>query len=226
MFTFRRTLQGLLLIAILIGIAVMIDSGLFSDLLGKEWIDGEIRDNGFNGGMLFVVIAALSASMGLPRQVVAFMAGYGFGFSLGVALAMLAIVSACVLSFGYGRLGSIMFSSVQLPQRMQQLARFIKDHTFTSTIMIRLLPLGGNLLVNLTAGAMRIPGVPFFAGSILGYIPQTLVFVLIGSGVQVDQGQRISLGVILFVISTLLGMKLYRSYQARLTAAAAVAPGH
>lgn len=226
MFTFRRILQGLLLIAILIGIAVLIESGLFSDLLIKEWIDKEIRDNGLNGKLLFVAIAALFASVGLPRQVVAFMAGYGFGLSLGVVLAMLAIVSACILSFGYGRLGSIIFSSVRLPQRMQQLAIFIKDHTFTSTIMIRLLPLGGNLLVNLTAGAMRIPRVPFFFGSFLGYIPQTLVFTLIGSGVQVDQGQRIGLGVVLFVISTLLGVKLYRRYQARLRAAAGVAPGY
>lgn len=225
MFTFRRILQGLILIALLIGFAFLVDSGRFSDLLGKDWIDGQIRDNGFNGRLLFVVIAALFASVGLPRQIVAFLAGYGFGFSLGVGLAMLAIVSACTLSFGYGRLGSVIFSSVQMPQRMQRLAGFIKDNTFTSTLMIRLLPLGGNLLVNLTAGAVRVPGVPFFAGSILGYIPQTLVFVLIGSGVQVDHGQRIGVGVVLFVISTLLGVKLYRRYRVRLGAAANVGPG-
>ncbi len=226
MFTFRQILQGLILIAILIGIALLLESGQFSELFDKEWMDGEIRGHGLNGTLLFVMIAALLASVGLPRQIVAFMAGYGFGFSEGAGLAMLAVVSACALSFGYGRLGSVIFSSVQMPQRMQRLAGFIKDNTFTSTVMIRLLPLGGNLLVNLTAGAVRAPGVPFFSGSMLGYIPQTLVFALIGSGVQVDHSQRIGLGVVLFVVSTLLGVKLYRRYRARLSAAAEVAPDY
>jgi len=97
---------------------------------------------------------------------------------------------------------------------MQQLAGFIKDHTFTSTIMIRLLPAGSNLLVNLTAGAIRVRGIHFFSGSLLGYIPQTLIFALIGSGVHVDPRQRIGLGVALFIVSVLLGMQLYRRYRA------------
>jgi len=34
--------------------------------------------------------------------------------------------SACGLSFGYGRLGSVIFSSMHMPQRMQRPAEFIK----------------------------------------------------------------------------------------------------
>lgn len=218
MFTFRRILKGLLLIAGLITLVMLIDSGRLSTVLDKEWIDSEIRGQGLQGQFLFVAIAALLASFGLPRQVVAFMAGYGFGFSSGVLLAMLAIVSACVMSFSYGYLGSLVFTPAKIPLRMQYMAAFIKDHTFVSTLMIRLLPAGSNLLVNLTAGAMRIRRVPFFSGTLLGYIPQTLVFTLIGSGVHVDPGQRIGLGVVLFVLSALLGAQLYRKYRERIRA--------
>jgi uncharacterized membrane protein YdjX (TVP38/TMEM64 family) len=203
------------MIVVLIAIAWLIDSGYFSGVLDKGWIDSEIRGQGVRGKILFVVIAVLIASVGLPRQVVAFLAGYGFGFSSGVGLALLAIISACALSFCYGYLGSVIFSSAKMPRRMQRLAGFIKDNTFTSTIMIRLLPAGSNLLMNLTAGAIRVRRIPFFSGSALGYIPQTLVFTLIGSGVHVDPGQRISLGVVLFLMSTLLGVYLYRRYRER-----------
>ena len=203
------------MIVALIAIAWLINSGHFSTLLDKGWIDREIRGQGVRGEMLFVGIAVLFASFGLPRQVVAFMAGYGFGFSSGVGLALLAIISACALSFSYGYLGSVIFSSAKMPLRMQRLAGFIKDNTFTSTLMIRLLPAGSNLLMNLTAGAIRVRRIPFFSGSLLGYIPQTLIFTLIGSGVNVDPGQRISLGVVLFLLSALLGVYLYRRYRKR-----------
>jgi uncharacterized membrane protein YdjX (TVP38/TMEM64 family) len=215
MLTFRRILQGLILIAILIGIALLVESGRFSDFLNKDWIDNEVRGQGVNGKLAFMAIAAMFASVGLPRQVVAFMAGYGFGFSEGAGLALVAIITACILGFCYGHLGSILFKPAKMPQRMQQTAEFIKDHTFTSTIIIRLLPAGSNLLVNLAAGAMRVRGIPFFSGSLLGYIPQTLVFALIGSGVHVDPRQRIGLGVALFIVSALLGVQLYRRYRAR-----------
>ncbi len=215
MFTFRRIVKGLLLIAGLIILVVLIDSGNLSAVLDKDWIDSEIRGQGLQGKVLFVVFAASLASFGLPRQIVAFMAGYGFGFSSGAVLAMLAIVAACVMSFTYGYLGSVIFSSAKLPLRMQRMAAFIKDNTFTSVLMIRLLPAGSNLLVNLTAGAMRIQRLAFFSGTALGYIPQTLIFTLIGSGVHVDPGQRIGVGVVLFILSALLGAQLYRRYRER-----------
>ena len=219
MFTFRRIIKGLLLIAGLVILVMLIDAGKLSAVIDKEWIDAEIRGQGVQGKLLFFAIAGLIASFGLPRQVVAFMAGYGFGFSGGVVLALLTIISACVLSFCYGYLASLIFKPSKVPLRMQRMAAFIRDNTFVSTLMMRLLPAGSNLLVNLTAGAMRIRRLPFFAGSLLGYIPQTLIFTLIGSGVHVDPGQRIGLGSVLFILSALLGVYLYRRYRQRMHAA-------
>jgi uncharacterized membrane protein YdjX (TVP38/TMEM64 family) len=54
---------------------------------------------------------------------------------------------------------------------------------------------------------------PFFTGSALGYIPQTLIFALIGSGINLDPTLRISVGVALFILSGVLGVYLYRRYR-------------
>jgi uncharacterized membrane protein YdjX (TVP38/TMEM64 family) len=53
-------------------------------------------------------------------------------------------------------------------------------------------------------------GRAFILGSGVGYIPQTAVFALVGSGISVDPGWRIGLGAVLFLVSGALGIYLYR----------------
>ena len=81
------------------------------------------------------------------------------------------------------------------------------------TLLIRLLPLGNNLVTNLAAGVSSVKATPFFLGSTIGYLPQTLVFSLVGSGISVDQELRIAISIFLFVISGLIGVSLYRKYR-------------
>jgi uncharacterized membrane protein YdjX (TVP38/TMEM64 family) len=218
---YRRLLKGLLLMALLVAAGWLLQSGAFGVLPDKAWVDGEIRNQGMAGQLGFIGIAALFASLGLPRQVVAFLGGYAFGFVSGTLLAMLAVLVACVMSFGYGRVARHFLGVSGVPERFRRVASFVHDHTFTTTLVIRLLPAGSNLLLNLAAGLGGIRALPFFAGSALGYVPQMLIFALVGSGIRVDPALRIGVGVALFVISGVLGVQLYRRYRDRLP----VAPG-
>ena len=52
-----------------------------------------------------------------------------------------------------------------------------------------------------------------FLGSLIGYLPQTVVFALVGSGIGMEPIFRISLGVILFIFSGVLGVYLFRRYR-------------
>ncbi|HSJ47510.1 MAG TPA: VTT domain-containing protein, partial [Gammaproteobacteria bacterium] len=95
---------------------------------------------------------------------------------------------------------------------------FVGDHPLRTILLIRLLPLGSNLATNLAAGISRMGTRPFAAGSALGYLPQTLVFALIGSGIAVDPLWRIGTGILLFLLSGLLGLSLYRHFRLRKSA--------
>ncbi len=77
-------------------------------------------------------------------------------------------------------------------------------------MLIRLLPVGSNVITNLLAGVSSVPLLPFLAGSLIGYLPQTVIFVLLGSGVNVQPVWRTAASVALFVASGLLGVVLYR----------------
>lgn len=210
---YRRLLKGLLLIVLLAGVGWLLQSGAFGVVPDEAWIDAQIRNHGVSGQLWFVVIAALFASMGLPRQVVAFLGGYAFGLMSGTSLATLAVLLACMMSFAYGRVAKRFFAVSGVPERFRRVAGFVHEHTFTATLLIRLLPAGSNLLLNLAAGLGGVRGLPFFAGSAVGYVPQMLVFALVGSGVHIDPGWRAGVAVLLFVLSGVLGIQLYRRYR-------------
>ena len=81
------------------------------------------------------------------------------------------------------------------------------------TLLIRLLPLGSNLVTNLVAGVSSVWATAFITGSMVGYVPQTVIFALLGSGISLEPELRITLSTVLFVLSGALGYYLYRRYK-------------
>lgn len=165
------------------------------------------------GELLFLVTGWLLSSIGLSRQLVAFLGGYAFGFLPGVLLSMLAVVAGCILSFYVARYLLRVFLLRHYAGRIHSMGRFIKENTFAMTMLIRLLPLGSNLMVNVAAGVSGARSIPFFFGSAIGYLPQMLIFALVGSGSSVDQFWQVIVAMSLFVVATVLGIWLYRKYR-------------
>lgn len=209
----RIFLNGLLLIAVLVGIAYVFEVTPLASLLDKAWIDDEVRGKGFSGELLFLAMGALATALGAPRQAISFLAGYAFDVALGTALGVAATVGGCLLSFFFARWFGRALVTTRFRERVRRVEDFIHDNTFSMTLLIRLLPAGNNLVTNLAAGVTGVRAVPFVLGSALGYIPQTLVFALVGSGVGLDPVFRIGLGVALFLASGVLGIYLFRKFR-------------
>lgn len=203
-------LRGLLLIAV-----IAIIAWLLGDLLDKTWIDTHIRGHGLNGQLFFLALSTVFIAAGLSRQFVAILAGYGFDFLYGLVLVELASMLGCILAFYYARWFGTNMVAHQYPDKIRKVDDFIEQDPFTKTLLIRLLPVGSNLLVNLAAGISKISLLPFLAGSALGYLPQNIVFTLVGSGINVDPALRFTLGAALFIVSGLLGMVLLRRQRSK-----------
>lgn len=184
-----------------------------SDALTPGWVESHIMGQGLAGEALFVGLAALATGAGLPRQVVSGLAGYAFGLALGSALALAGTVLGCIGAFYYARVLARGPLQRKFSGRVRRLDDFLHDNTFSMTLLVRMLPVGSNVATNLAAGVSSVRAAPFFTGSALGYLPQTVVFALLGSGVAVDPGLRITLSVVLFVASGVLGVYLYRRFR-------------
>ncbi len=181
--------------------------------VNEAWIDARVRGHGVNGALLFLLMGGVFTAIGLPRQIIAFLGGYAFSVGLGTLLGALAALLGCMLSFGYARFFGRGLLQVRLGARAVRFDRFIHDHPFAMTVLIRLLPVGSNLLTNLAAGISSIRPAYFFSGTALGYLPQTLVFALVGSGVQIAPAFKLVLAIGLFLISGVLGAYLYRRFR-------------
>jgi uncharacterized membrane protein YdjX (TVP38/TMEM64 family) len=207
---FRTFLRGLFLLASLVVIGLGVEHAHLGSMLDEHWIDTTVRGQGIYGELLFLAVGTVAVTVGIPRQALSFLAGYAFDVWLGTGLGLLTTLLGCLFAFFWSRLLARALIAHRLSSRVQRLDRFLSDAPFTMTLLIRLLPVGHNLATNLAAGVSSVPAVPFLLGSTLGYLPQTLVFALAGSGISLAPGWRIGGGVALFALSGGLGTYLYR----------------
>ena len=178
---------------------------------------------GEHAGALFVLAGAGLCAVGAPRQAVAFAAGYAFGPWLGFGLAMVAEIAGCSASFFWARVVARQWVMRRRGRRLARLDALLTQHAFSATLMIRLLPFGNNLALSLLAGVSAVSAGAFLLASAIGYVPQTIIFVLLGGGMQVSSRWQLWLGAGLLGISVLIGGHLVRRH--RLFAATRQATG-
>ncbi len=169
---------------------------------------------GRQGPAGFVLIGTLACAAALPRQVVALAGGYAFGFWPGCALALLAEILGCAIDFFWARLlgrrAASRFIERREGGRLHRLDRFLAERAFTATLTLRLLPFGNNFALNLLAGLSGVASLPFLAASLLGYVPQTVVFALAGAGASLSDSAQLGLAGGLMAASIGLGFALLR----------------
>ena len=74
-------------------------------------------------------------------------------------------------------------------------------------------------MLNLLAGVSGAGFVPFMLATLLGSLPQTVVFVLLGGGARIGHGWQVGLAAVLFAGSGALGLWLARRMASRDVAA-------
>jgi uncharacterized membrane protein YdjX (TVP38/TMEM64 family) len=210
----HQLLRGLALIATLAILGWAMERIGVSRFLDTGWVDGQVRGQGVAGLGLFLLVGSIVVAIGVPRLAISFLAGYAAGLMTGTALALVASILGSAVAFFYARWIGRDFVRRRLGERARRVDAFLGRNTFATVVAIRFLPVGNNLLTNLVAGISAVPAPAFLLGSAVGFVPQTLVFVLLGSGIRVDPPLRIGLSIALFVASALLGAMLYRRRRA------------
>jgi uncharacterized membrane protein YdjX (TVP38/TMEM64 family) len=207
-------LKGLALIALVAAGVVLFKIMDLEHVMNAGWVETEITSRGLAGWFWFVGVFGLFMALGLPRQLPSLLAGFAFGVALGTVLTLAGSGLGCAVSFLYARHLGKDFVMSRFEQRIRKVNALFSRHPFAAAVAIRFMPVGNNLVTNLLAGVSDAPLLPYLAGSMLGYIPQTFVFALLGSGVKVDPLVRISLAALLFVLASWLGYRLYLRFRA------------
>lgn len=203
-----RALKPALIAGGLISVAMalpLINGGTAQNELTAALAEGGVRGQG-----VFLLLATFLTAIGLPRQIPAFAAGYAFGPWYGSAIAIVAQTLACSLDFIWARAIGQAFVRRRFGKRLTKIDAALCSHPFTATLTLRLMPVGSNILLNLAAGLTSVRLLPFLAASTIGFIPQTVIFSLLGQGSAPSHLHLLLLGGGMFAISTALGLFLLR----------------
>lgn len=179
--------------------------------LGRAWLSADP----WLGASEFLLAGAALTAVGLPRQSVSLVGGYLFGVLAGTLLALAATLAGCAIAYHVARgLGAGALER-RLPALASRLHGWTRDRVFAKTLMVRLFPVGSNVATNLAAGAARARRFPFFAGSLVGFAPQTLVFALAGTSVGTGTAAPLLVGIALLGASAGIAAWLARTGRVR-----------
>ncbi|MFK7891848.1 MAG: TVP38/TMEM64 family protein [Granulosicoccus sp.] len=207
--------NNLVLIALIALLAVIITAGILFP--PAEWVPvatwGEsLQAAGLPGLAAFFMSAVLATAVGFPRQMVAFLAGFTYGSKAGLLISVIAALLGCYLTVRLSQRFLYGWASSRFPQMISFLDRLLKRDLFLKVLVLRLQPLGTNLLTNICIGFTRVSRAQFLFASAVGFIPQMMVFSLLGAGVRVGSFHQTLLSVVLLFVSLVLGVILYRRY--------------
>jgi uncharacterized membrane protein YdjX (TVP38/TMEM64 family) len=159
--------------------------------------------------LLFLIGGAFVITMGVPRAVVSILGGLVFGLFWGILLALLAALLGSTIIFLLTKwLGRPLFK-----QKVGGYLKAIENHTktdgFLMVIILRQLPLT-SLLINVLIGLTSISMGIFILGSIVGLLPEIIIFALFGSSLQENFILRVSIASTFWIILILAARLFFR----------------
>lgn len=185
---------------------------LLLHLSDKSWIELYIQEQGPFGYVVLFIAALVFVFLGGPRQVNALLFGFLFGAFNGMLIAVAVSLLAASVNYWVAYYLMAHWLASHFPRKVHKFYHFCQRKPFYKILLLRLFPVGSNLLTNVLSGCIRVKYVPFIMASAVGYIPQTLIFSLIGAGINTLNDQLLYLSLVLFGLSMLITSHLYRDH--------------
>lgn len=207
-----KWIKLLFLIVVGVLIANQLDNPVMVHLTDKNWLIGYIQENGTTGKMLIFLFSVIFLSFSGPKQAISLVFGYLFGINLGVTLTLFACIFSAALNYYCARFIFANWLYRRFPKKMIKFNSFASRKPFYKILLLRLFPIGNNVVTNVLSGSVRVPFFAFLTASILGYLPQIIIFALVGAGIQSSSNTMIYLSIFFGVMSAILTWFLYRNH--------------
>lgn len=150
-------------------------AALFGSVLGSPWLP------------IWLLLAYLLRGLVLlPASVLALVSGFALGPWWGATVSLVGIVLTSVavytLAVALRSQPAVARVAARVPEK--HVSR-LQSRTFEATILVRLLAVPGDA-VNVAAGALRVPLLPFLAATVLGGAPGLLAFTWAAASIEGD----------------------------------------
>jgi uncharacterized membrane protein YdjX (TVP38/TMEM64 family) len=201
----NEVLRVLLLAGFMLGAMVTIHylRGRDSTLGNVDRLRQWVGQWGHWSWFMFLAVGTGLVSVGFPRIALAAVAGALFNIWWGIVLAQVATSLAAAPGFYYARFIGRNVVARKMGRRLQRLDGLLREHGLMVLLLIRLCPVGNAFITGCIAGVSAIRFGDYMLASFLGFLPETIIFALLGQGLAADVPLRLTLGVVLFVLFSL-----------------------
>lgn len=142
----------------------------------------------------FTLVGAFMISLGIPRLWISAAAGAIFHITIGTFIAIFSSILGASFLYWVGKYFLSNFIITRCHKYTNVLHKKLKKKSFISVVYIRLFPFTNATITSLFLGSMNIPFKHYFFGSIIGYLPLGITFVIIGAGSAQFNIIKISVG--------------------------------
>ncbi|NQU40972.1 MAG: TVP38/TMEM64 family protein [Lentisphaerae bacterium] len=178
----RRTLLATLLVLCLV--AFLWGNPGLRDQFSAERIRALTDAMGAFGPIGLILVGAVAPLVFLPRAPICLIAGLLYGIVAGTAVGIVAGTTGAVVQYYLSR--QLLAGSAErlTPKRWQQRLSSMRARPFSTILLLRLFPLSNGSLVNMAAGVLRMPLLPYAGATFLGTLPITILYAVCGKAAK------------------------------------------
>ena len=152
------------------------------EFLAEERLKELAESMGWKGGIILIALAACVPITFFPRWPFAWLFGMLYGVGKGIVFASVAGVTGAILhyllvAFVLSDKERAAYESMAWYQKLQKMPR-----PFWMITAIRLFPFSNFAVTNIGCALLRIPLRIYFLSALVGMLPSTVMYVLIGRG--------------------------------------------
>lgn len=166
----------------------------------REQLMDWVQRFGLTVGLIYVCVYAVAIAFSLPGgAIMTITGGFLFGPALGCTLTVVSATIGATALFLAARYAFADYLHARARPALQRMETGFNENALNYLLVLRLIPLFPFWLVNLVPALLGVRLGTYFLGTMIGIIPGTLVYTLLGDGLGavLDKGEALELGIIL-----------------------------
>lgn len=208
----RAYLKTGVVVLVLALFVVLLNLTPAGEYLNVEELQALVSDTGAWAPLAFFGLAAILIFVGAPRLIFCALGGALFGFIEGLALSQMATMLGSLGPFLFARWSAREWVTARL--KSFKIAReYLQNPSVMDVFLLRHVPIWG-VFINLLLGSNNVRLRTFFIGSFFGFLPQGIVFTLIGSGIGEESTlmviSRVWCAILVLVVAAIITRRVMR----------------
>jgi len=207
-----RKILRLLIIVLFVG------GSFYLLYLHRAWFENpsalkaEVLSWGPLGPIAYILLFAVGPSFLVPGAVMTIAGGLAFGAFWGATWSLIGANLGALIAFGAGRLMGQSFVDMLFSRRFPDLLDRLVRNGFYVILYLRLVPVIPYNALNMLAGASPISFRDYLWASVIGMIPGTILFALLGDALWHPTSPRFFIALAL-ILCCFAGGEMYRRWR-------------